>query len=63
MARVRLIDSTGCYTIAQGEIEDHKVADASSIVRNDLHYRYVGMRVSGILTFQEVSPPLIITEF
>jgi len=63
MARVRLIDNTGCDIIAEGEVDDRKVGDASGIVRNDLHYRYVGMRNGGVLTFQEVNPPLVITEF
>jgi len=63
MARVALIDSTGCDIITEGVVEDHLIEDASSIVRGDLHFRYVGMRRGGILTFQEVNPPLVITEF
>lgn len=56
MARIRLIDDRGVVH-AEGDIPDEEVGDISTIVRNERHYRYIGMRDGGKLTFEETNQP------
>lgn len=50
-------------THAEGEMLLSVIEEASGVLRKGKQYRYVGCRDKGVLTFMEIEPPYVITEF
>jgi hypothetical protein len=59
--KIRLQDQQGTIH-AEGDVEERKIAEATTLKRGDLHYRYIGFR-QGMPAFEECPAPVEIDEF
>lgn len=62
-SRVRLLGMDGLTVHAEGEMLTDVVENTNGLIRQGKHYRYIGFRDGGIITFMETSAPYVLTEF